>query len=188
MCHFQFHANHGFLSKLMGHHRTHAGPLWAPCGLHMGRHGLLRHNGPLIKLAWATPLSKFLIRGRRIELASKCLRQPPHRALGELLAMFCFTFVVFDVSVCRFSYYDNGSWTAKVLDLFWFLAGYLGASWGVWGTSSRRLGASWERLGASRGRLGSVLGRPESLLGASWGVLGATWGVLGSSWGLLGVS
>ena len=84
MCHFRFHANHGFLSKLapMGHHRPHAGPLWAPCGLHMGRHGLLRHNGPLIKLAWATPLSEFLIRGRRIELAySTCSEAayPPPR-------------------------------------------------------------------------------------------------------------
>ena len=114
--------------------------------------------------------------------------------------MFCFTFVVVDVSVCRFSYYDNGSWTAKVLDLFWFLAGYLGASWGVWGTSSRRLGASWERLGApwegkpswsrfgavleaSWKRLGDVLGRLGSVLGASCGRLG---GFLGRLVGLLG--
>ena len=45
ICHFRVHANHGPLSKLvpLGHHRTHAGPLGAPYGLHMGRHGLLRH-------------------------------------------------------------------------------------------------------------------------------------------------
>ena len=46
-----------YISKLvlLGHHRTHAGPLRAPYGHHMGRYGFLRHTGPLIKLAWVAP-------------------------------------------------------------------------------------------------------------------------------------
>ena len=82
---------------------------------------------------------------------SKCLRQPPHQALGELLTNFGVSWGIFTTSSLR-----------------------LGASW-------ERLGASWERLRNLLGRFGSLSGRLGSVPGGAWEHFGIILGYVGSS-------
>ena len=125
-------------------------------------------------------------------ILSKCLRQPPHRALGELLTMFCFTpprlvWVLGDKMESTWLKKQpkhSSKSTSNILEKstksgpksspkcykieVWGglgrLLGPIGASWPCFGTSWGCFGASWARLGRLRGILGGVLGRSGAVL------------------------